>query len=82
MRPQIVKNIKTLAATFLCLMMTSIIVGQSEATKAGPPAPNLNRTPPELSLPIDSGLIFLLIAGLGYGVYITAKKRKAKNSFL
>jgi hypothetical protein len=79
MRPQIVKNIKILAPAALCLLISAVMLGQTEASKSGPPAPNMERTPPDLSLPIDSGLLFLLIAGLGYGIYITTKRMKAKN---
>ncbi len=77
MRPQIVKKIKILAPVALCFLLSAIMLGQAETGSSGPPAPNMNRTPPDL--PIDSGLLFLLIAGLGYGIYITAKRMKAKN---
>ncbi|MFT5238531.1 MAG: hypothetical protein ACI9M9_002140 [Flavobacteriaceae bacterium] len=79
MRPQIVKNIKILAPIALCFLISTIMLGQADARSSGPPAPNMERTPPDLSLPIDSGLLFLLIAGLGYGLYITTKRMKAKN---
>ena len=79
MRPQIVKNIKILALTALCFLISTIMLGQADAGSSGPPAPNMSRTPPDLSLPIDSGLLLLLIAGLGYGIYITVKRMKAKN---
>ena len=82
MRPQIVKKIKILAPTALCFLISAMMLGQADAGSSGPPAPNMSRTPPDLSLPIDSGLLFLLIAGLGYGMYITAKKLKAKHSSL
>ncbi|MFT4851026.1 MAG: hypothetical protein ACI83B_003588, partial [Sediminicola sp.] len=49
------------------------------SVSSGPPVPTMNRTPPDLSLPIDSGLLFLLIVGLGYGIYITSKRMKLKN---
>ena len=82
MRPQIVKNIKIIAPAALCFLTGAIMLGQADAGSSGPPAPNMSRTPPDLSLPIDSGLLFLLIAGLGYGIYIIAKRMKAKNSSL
>lgn len=80
MRPQIVKKIKILAPVVLCFLISAIMLGQADAASSGPPTPEMGRTPPEL--PIDSGLLFLLIAGLGYGIYITAKRMKAKNSSL
>ena len=79
MRPQIVKKIKILAPVALCFLISAIMLGQADAGSSGPPPPNMGRTPPDLSLPIDSGLLFLLIAGLGYGIFITAKRMKAKN---
>ena len=82
MRPQIVKKIKILAPTALCFLISAMMLGQADAGSSGPPAPNMSRTPPDLSLPIDSGLLFLLIAGLGYGMYITAKRLKVKHSSL
>ena len=75
-----VKNIKAISPIVICLLIGTIVFGQSEGSKSGPPAPNMDRTPPELSLPIDSGLIFLFLAGLGYGAYITISNIKAKSS--
>ena len=80
MRFQKVKNIKAISPIVIYFLMSTIVFGQSEAGKTGPPAPNMDRTPPELSLPIDSGLIFLFLAGLGYGAYITISSIKAKSS--
>ena len=77
MLPLIDKNIKILTPTLLCFLTSAAMLGQAEASNSGPPAPNMNRTPPEL--PIDSGMLFLLIVGLGYGIYITIKRMKAKN---
>lgn len=79
MRPQIVKNIKTLVSTVLCLLISAIALCQTDASSSGPPAPNMDRTPPDLSLPIDSGLLLLLMAGLGYGIYTITKRMKAKS---
>jgi hypothetical protein len=87
MRPQIVKNIKILALTALCFLISAVMLGQADAARTGPPSPTFNRAGPcgggpipnELCMPIDSGLLFLLIAGLGYGLYITTKRMKAKN---
>jgi len=79
MRYQIVENIKTLAITSFCVLMSVAVFGQSESPKTGPPAPNMNRTPPGLSLPIDSELFLLLLVGVGYGIYIAIKRVRSKN---
>lgn len=79
MRPQIVKKIKILAPTALCFLLSAIMLGQADAGSSGPPAPNMSRTPPDLSLPIDSGLLILLIAGLAYGMFIATRRIKAKH---
>lgn len=63
----------------LSLLASAIVFGQTDSVSSGPPVPTMNRTPPDLSLPIDSGLLFLLIVGLGYGIYITSKRMKLKN---
>ena len=81
MRLQSLENIKILTFMFPCLLFSTILLGQAEISKTGPPAPDMERTPPELSLPIDSGLLLLLIAGLGYGIYIATKRMKAKNIY-
>ena len=76
MRPQIVKKIVVVA---LCFFTSAIVLGQAESGSSGPPAPNMSRTPPELGLPIDSGLLILIIAGLAYGMYVAYTKRQSKN---
>lgn len=63
----------------MCFWQSAVMLGQAETTKTEPPAPNMGRTPPDLSLPIDSGLLILLIAGLIYGIYITTKRVNAKS---
>jgi hypothetical protein len=80
MRLRIVKYIKKSAPVALSFLVSTIMLGQENASSSGPPAPNMERTPPELSLPIDSGLLFLVIAGLGYGIYIATKRMNAKNN--
>lgn len=77
MRPQIVIKIIVVALFFLT---SAVVLGQAESGSSGPPAPNMSRTPPELSLPIDSGVVFLIVAGLVYGVYIAYTKKRSKNS--
>ena len=79
MRFQMVKYTKAIAPIAIYFLMSTIVFGQSEAGKTGPPAPDMERTPPELSLPIDIGLVFLLILGLAYGVFIAIDRIKAKN---
>ena len=54
---------KKLASLLLLLLFPLIMIAQ------GPPPP----PPPPPGLPIDSGLLFLLIAGIVYGV------KKLKN---
>jgi hypothetical protein len=78
MRPQIVKKIKILAPTVLFFLTSAISLGQARSASSSPPAPEMGRTPPEL--PIDSGLMILLIAGLVYGIYIVRYKMRAKDS--
>ena len=54
---------KKLASLLLLLLFPLIMIAQ------GPPPP----PPPPPGLPIDSGLLFLFIAGIAYGV------KKVKN---
>jgi len=74
MRPQIVKNI--IAPVALYLFTCATLLGQTDTVNSGPPAPALQRTPPEL--PIDNGILILLFAGITYGIFIALKMR-AKN---
>ncbi|RMA66046.1 hypothetical protein [Ulvibacter antarcticus] len=77
MRPQIVKNI--LAPAALYLFSCATMLGQADSGSSGPPEPSRGPTPPELGLPIDNGLLVLLIAGLIFGIY-TANKIRAKRT--
>jgi hypothetical protein len=80
MLPLIDKNIKILTPTLLCFLTSAVMLGQTGAGGSGPPAPaRCPGCPPPPDLPIDSGMLFLLIVGLGYGIYITIKRMKAKN---
>jgi hypothetical protein len=83
MRFQMVKNIKAIAPIAICLLIGTTVLSQSRADTAGPPPPNPEccDPPPDLGLPIDSGLTFLLILGLAYGVFIAIHRIKAKNIF-
>lgn len=58
---------KKLASLLLLLLFPLIMIAQG--TVPGPPPP----VPPPPGLPIDSGLLFLFIAGIAYGV------KKVKN---
>lgn len=78
MRPQIVNKIKILAPGVLCFLTSAISLGQARSASSGPPAPEMGRTP--IELPIDSGLMILLIAGLAYGVYVARYKMRAKDT--
>ncbi|MEE9408413.1 MAG: hypothetical protein V3V28_10105 [Polaribacter sp.] len=51
---------KTYLALFLVLIFTYTISGQVMPPPAGPPDPP--------GLPVDGGILFLLISGLVYGV--------------
>ncbi|TXD47742.1 PID-CTERM protein-sorting domain-containing protein [Polaribacter sp. IC073] len=53
------KNIK-LTVLFIVLLTTNAVFGQI----APPPAP----PPPPPGLPVDGGVVFLLVSGLIYGV--------------
>lgn len=72
MRPQIV----TILTLMLLLYNSSIVLGQTAGGGSGPPPP----TGPPPELPLDNGLILLVIAGLFYGVYVLLKRRRATNS--
>ena len=59
---------KKLASLLLLLLFPLIMIAQNH-----PPTPTQNMTPTPPGLPIDGGLLFLLMAGIAYGV------KKVKN---
>jgi hypothetical protein len=80
MRFQMVKYIKAMAPIAIFLLTSTIVLCQSGASETGPPAPNPECCPPpDLELPIDSGLTILLIVGLGYGIFISIRRLGTKN---
>lgn len=78
MRPQIVNKFKILAPAVLCFLTSAIALGQARSASSGPPAPEMGRTP--IELPIDSGLMILMIAGLAYGIYIVRLRMRVKST--
>ena len=68
------KKNKTLIATALFLIISIVGVAQQFVT---PPAPD-ERVPPP-GLPIDGGILVLVVLGLFYGVYKLLSKSKASN---
>lgn len=71
MRPQIV----IILALALSLWNSANMLGQSIASDNPPPPPQ--RTP--VDLPIDSGIYFLLAAGVIYGIYLIARKKSVPS---
>lgn len=68
MRPQIVKNIFLFTAHFF-------VYGVAIAQQKAPPPPQ--RTPPPApGLPLDDGILLLLVAGLIFGLYLILKSNK------
>jgi hypothetical protein len=65
------KTIKSLIANVLFLLIS--VVGMADS---GPPPPLENGAPPAPGLPIDGGLIILVVLGLIYGVYKVVSSRK------
>jgi hypothetical protein len=70
MRPQIVKKI--LLTLFVHLLMFGVALGNGN----NPPAPQPMGTPVPVNLPIDNGLIFLLIFGTALGLCSVFRKDK------
>lgn len=68
MRPQIVKNILLFTAHFF-------VYGVAIAKQKAPPPPQ--RTPPGPGLPIDEGLVLVLIVGIVLGVYFILRKNNS-----
>lgn len=73
MRPQIV-----IILTFvLSFFNNTPMLAQLRSGETGPPPPV--RTPPPPELPIDSGLLILLVIGIVFGCYVVLKKRQSNN---
>ena len=53
------------------------MLAQLRSGETGPPPPV--RTPPPPELPIDSGLLILLVIGIVFGCYVVLKKRQSNN---
>lgn len=60
----------------LLLINSTTVLGQA-ATKGSNPPPPDQRTPP--GLPIDEQMIWLVIAGLCYGIYVAYKQGAFKR---
>lgn len=73
-RPQILKRILTLLFFALCTIMNA----QHSGNETGPPPPNTGGQVRGPELPIDQGLILLILIGLVYGIY-TIRKKSATN---
>jgi hypothetical protein len=71
---------RIIAPTVFFFLTSAFVFGQIGSASSGPPAPEMSRTPPETSLPIDSGLVILLIVGLVYGIYMVTFKTRVKNN--
>ncbi|WGD35857.1 hypothetical protein [Olleya sp. YS] len=66
------KKNKTLIALVLFLLIS--IVGVSQIVTPPPP-----QQPPPVGLPIDNGIVLLVVLGLIYGVYKVMSSRKKSN---
>ena len=73
MRPQIM-NILTIV---LSLFSSTAMLAQHISSDSGPPPPG-NGFPPEL--PIDQGVVLLLLFGFLMGVYVVLKTIKENNA--
>jgi len=69
MRPQIVKKI------LLTLFVHLLMFGVALANEKGPPPPQTTSTPTFPGLPIDSGILILILCGLFFGGYILYRKK-------
>lgn len=72
MRPQIV----IILALVLSLFNSTTMLALQKSGETGPPPPN--RTPPP-ELPIDHGIVILIVIGLLFGCYVVWKKICANN---
>ena len=52
---------------YIALFLMMVVVGVVNSQGGGPPGPG-GGVPPPPGLPIDGGLLFLLISGILYGV--------------
>jgi hypothetical protein len=73
MRPQIVK----ILVFIISLVSSGSMFSQSGGVDSNPPPPP-QATPPEL--PIDSGVLLLVIVGILYGAFVLIRRKKTKNS--
>jgi len=74
MRPQIV-SILVFAVMFF---QNTLLFSQGVSDSKTPPTPQTNKTP--IELPIDNGILILVIVGILYGVFVLNNKRKLKNN--
>ena len=73
MRPQIV----IILALVLSIVDNTPMLAQLRSGETGPPPPENQRGP---ELPIDNGILILLIIGLLYGCYVIWKKYKINKT--
>ncbi|QCE41246.1 PID-CTERM protein-sorting domain-containing protein [Psychroserpens sp. NJDZ02] len=73
------KTKKIISVLVLFLLISTVCVSQVSTTPPMPAAPGGPRSIPPPGLPIDSGLIVLVIIGIIYGVYKLLSSRKASN---
>jgi len=75
MRPQIV----LILALVLSLLNSTIMQAQLTGG-SGPPPPPPPTPPPEL--PLDSGILLLIVAGIIYGAYVAYRRMKLIRTHL
>lgn len=72
MRPQIVNKILTVV---LSIVMCTVLNAQHSGNETGPPPPDTGGQVRGPELPIDQGLLILLLIGLVYGIYALQKTK-------